>query len=287
MSATEPRGPARGTPAREALQGAIVAIGAGGSDTPRLDAELLLAHVLGVTREQLLLDGELAVAGPAVRSFQDVVRRRAIEREPVAYILGIRHFRHLSLAVDPRALIPRPETELLVEVALAELARGARVLDLGTGSGAVALALAHERSDLRVSASDISAEALALAGANAARLGIELPLIRADLLAGVSDEFDAIVANLPYVREDERETLPPEILRHEPADALFAGPDGLGAIRALFAQLTLRERAGTVVLEVGAGQADPVRELARAAGYAATRAEPDLAGIERVVVAGR
>jgi release factor glutamine methyltransferase len=119
-----------GTPAHEALDSAIVAITAAGCETPRLDAEILLAHTLGVTREQLLLDRELLVAGPAVRAFQDAVRRRAVEREPVAYIVGRRGFRRLDLAVDPRALVPRPETEMLVELGL-RLAAGAAVLDLG------------------------------------------------------------------------------------------------------------------------------------------------------------
>src|SRR5207302_7955964 len=141
-----------GSPAREALDGAIAAFTAAGCETSRLDAEVLLAHVLGTTRERLLTDRDLTVAGPAVRAFQDAVRRRAVEREPVAYITGRRGFRRLKLAVDRRALVPRPETELLVEAGLA-LAPGARVLDLGTGSGAVALALKHERPDLQIAGS--------------------------------------------------------------------------------------------------------------------------------------
>jgi len=280
------------TSARDALDGAITAIGAAGCETPRLDAELLLAHVLGVTRERLLTDRELVVAGPAVRAFQDAVRRRAVQREPVAYIVGARSFRHLELAVDRRALVPRPETELLVEVGLA-LPRGASVLDVGTGSGAVALALAHERPDLRVSGSDVSAEALAVARANGERLGLQAPRLAevrwlaADLLVGVPDEFDAVLSNPPYVADSERAALAPEILRHEPPGALFAGADGLDVIRRLVGQLGERSRVRFVALEVGAGQAPAVGALLREAGFGAVRAECDLAGIERVVVGER
>jgi release factor glutamine methyltransferase len=276
----------RGTPAHEALDGAITAIAAAGCETPRLDAEVLLAHVLGVGRERLIGDRELTVAGPAVRAYQDAVRRRAVEREPVAYITGRRGFRRLELAVDRRALIPRPETELLVEVGL-ELPAGARVLDLATGSGAVALALKDERPDLRVSASDISETALALARTNGQRLGLEVDWLHADLLTGVADEFDAVLSNPPYVADGERALLAPEILRHEPAGALFAGPDGLAAIRTIVAQLAGRARVALAALEVGAGQADAVIALARAAGFENLRSKRDLAGIERVVIAER
>jgi release factor glutamine methyltransferase len=269
--------------AREALGGAITAIAAAGCETPRLDAELLLAHVLVVPRERLLLDRELNVEGPAVRTFQEAVRRRAVGREPVAYILGSRGFRNIELAVDPRALIPRPETELLVEAALT-LGEGARVLDVGTGSGAVALALKDERPDLQLTGSELSAAALELARANGRRLGLEVDWLHADLLAGVSDEFDAVLANLPYVADAERAGLAPEITRHEPAGALFAGPDGLRVIRALLAELGARERVRFVALEVGAGQAEAVVELTRAAGFQDVRRLRDLAGVERVVV---
>ena len=276
----------RGTSTRDALDGAVTAIAAAGCETPRLDAELLLADALGVSRERLLVDSDLLVEGPAVRAFQNAVRRRAVQREPVAYILGRRGFRRLELAVDPRALIPRPETELLVEVGLG-LPRGARVLDVGTGSGAVALALKDERSDLLVTGSDLSADALALARANGERLDLAVEWLRADLLAGVPDEFDAILTNPPYVAESARASLAPEILRHEPSGALFSGPDGLDAIRALLAQMGAREQVRTVALELGAGQAPAVLELLRAASFPSVRAERDLAGIERVVVGER
>jgi release factor glutamine methyltransferase len=283
---------ARGTSVRDALDGATTAIAAAGCQTPGLDAELLLAHALGVSRERLFMasgregDSELSVTGPAVRTFQDFVRRRSVLREPVAYILGRRHFRHLELAVDRRALIPRPETELLVEVCLG-LSRGARVLDVGTGSGAVALALKDERPDLDVSGSDLSEAALQLARANGERLGLDVRWLSADLLAGVPDEFDAVLSNPPYVPAGDRSTLAPEILRHEPAAALFAGEDGLDAIRRLVTQASERPAVRRLALEVGAGQAETVGELMRAAGFSDVHAERDLAGIERVVVGQR
>jgi release factor glutamine methyltransferase len=276
----------RGTSTRDALDGAITAIGAAGCETPRLDAELLLAHVLGVSRERLIVDRDLVVEGPAVRAFQNAVRRRAVEREPVAYILAHRGFRRLDLAVDPRALIPRPETELLVEVGLT-LPRGARVLDMGTGSGAVALALKDERPDLLLTGSDSSEDALELARLNGEGLGLEVEWLRADLLSGVPDEFDAIISNPPYVAESARGSLAPEILRHEPPQALFSGPDGLTAIRALLTQVADRARVATVALEVGAGQAEQVARLIGEAGFGSVRVQHDLAGIERVVVGER
>jgi release factor glutamine methyltransferase len=290
---------ARGTPVRDALDGAITAIAAAGCETPRLDAELLLAHALGVSRERLFIASippsigdprecapDLMVAGPAVRTYQDFVRRRSVLREPVAYILSRRHFRRLELAVDPRALIPRPETELLVEVALT-LPPRSRVLDVGTGSGAVALALKDERPDLRVTGSDLSDDALELARGNGERLDLDVRWLCADLLDGTPDDFDAVLCNPPYVPDGDRGALAPEILRHEPASALFAGPDGLDVIRPLVAQAGGRTAVKLLAIEVGAGQAAVLDELMRAAGFAAVRSERDLAGIERVVVGER
>lgn len=271
----------RGTPVREALDSALVALGAAKLDSPRLDAEVLLAHALGVDRTALVMDPDREVAGDAARTFRDLVTRRAVRREPVAYLVGVKGFRHLDLQVDPRVLVPRPETEHLVEAAIAALPQGARVHDVGTGSGAIALALADERPDLVVSASDASEDALAVAEANARRLGLPVALHRADLLEGV--EAEHVVANLPYVEDGA--ALAPE-LTHEPAGALFAGPDGLDALRRLAAQLA-GHPARWVALEVGAGQAPAVGELLAQAGFAGTSVVPDLAGIERVVVGVR
>ena len=273
-----------GASVREALDSAVIAIAAAGSDTARLDAELLLADALGVDRLALVTDTRREVTGAAVRAFQDAVRRRSAGREPVAYILGRRGFRHLDLAVDPRVLVPRPETELLVEVGL-ELPAGARVVDVGTGSGAVALALKHERPDLEILGTDISADALAVARENAERLALDIRLVEADLLDGVG-QVDAVLSNPPYVAEGERATLAPEILRHEPPGALFAGADGLDVIRRLV-PAAADAGAALLAIEVGAGQAPEVAELMRSVGYVDAGARRDLAGIERVVVGRR
>ncbi|MBI5103671.1 MAG: peptide chain release factor N(5)-glutamine methyltransferase [Solirubrobacterales bacterium] len=272
-----------GVAVRDALDSALVALRGARVATPELDAEVLLAHALGVDRAALWLDRDRAVAGDATRWFRDAVRRRAVERVPVAYLTGTRGFRHLDLAVDERVLIPRPETEHLVEAALG-LPAGARVHDVGTGSGAVALALKDERPDLVVSASDVSEDALAVARANAARLGLDVSFARADLLHGVGGDLDAVVSNPPYVERDA--PLPPDVARHEPAGALFAGADGLAVIRPLCTQAAAT-RVTFLAMEVGAGQAPAVRALVAAAGFPEVEVIRDLAGIERVVVGRR
>ena len=218
-----------------------------GCDTPRLDAELL-------------------------RTQAEVERR--VAREPVAYILGTKGFRWIELAVDRRVLIPRPDTETLVEVALGLAASGARVHDVGTGSGAVALALKHERPDLVVSGSDASSDAVVVARANAARLGLDVAFSVADGLPEGS--FDLIVANLPYVREHEWDGLQPEIRLYEPREALVSGPDGLDAIRSLVASAP---PGVPLALEHAPDQGEAVRALLRDA-----RTERDLGSRERVTV---
>ncbi|MGI8730774.1 MAG: peptide chain release factor N(5)-glutamine methyltransferase [Solirubrobacteraceae bacterium] len=268
---------------REALDSAVIAIGAAGSDSPRLDAELLLAHALGVDRTALFTDPAREVAGPAVRAFQGAVRRRSVGREPVAYIVGSKGFRHIDLRVDARVLVPRPETELLVEVGLT-LGQGACVVDVGTGSGAIALSLKHERPDLVVVGTDVSAAALELARANAAALGLDVRFTEGDLLAG-AERCDAVLSNPPYVREGERASLAPEIAHHEPPGALFAGADGLDVIRRLVpAAAAALTSGGLLAIEVGAGQASAVAALMGQAGFEEASARRDLAGIERVLV---
>jgi release factor glutamine methyltransferase len=269
---------------RDALDGARTAIAAGGSPSAQLDAELLLGDALGVSRAQLHADPGAPVSGPAVRRFQSHVRRRSIDREPVAYIVGRRAFRALDVAVDARVLIPRPETELLVELAL-ELPHGASVLDCCCGSGAVALALADERPDLDLAGSDVDPDALAVARANGERLGLVVGWCQADLLDGLG-EFDAIVANPPYVEHAALATLEPEVSRHEPRRALDGGPDGLILLVRLIAQAGAT-RAGTLILEHGAGQGDAVAAACADAGFGEIERHRDLAAIERAVRARR
>jgi release factor glutamine methyltransferase len=252
--------------ARDAVGAAVDALTAAGVDTPRLDAEVLIADALGVDRAALILDESLPIPGAAARLIGERIRRR-VAREPVAYILGVKGFRRLVLRVDSRVLIPRPESELLVEVCL-WLPAGARVHDVGTGSGAVALALRDERPDLVVTASEASPSALQVAAAN----GLEAVLARG-LPAG---EYDMVVANLPYVREDEWDGLAPEIRLWEPREALVSGPDGLDAIRSLVAQAPPGTR---LALEHSPAQTEAVKGL-----LDSPRVYPDLAGLPRVTV---
>ena len=264
--------------------GAAVTAGAdrlrrAGCDSPRLDAELLLARTLGVDRARLVMDRSEPLGGAAAAGFAALLSRREA-REPVAYILGRRDFRRITLHVDRRVLIPRPETELLVEVAL-ELAPGASVADVGTGSGAVALALADERPDLMVTGLDIDPGALEVARANRARLGLEARFRCADLLD--EERYDAVLANLPYVADGAG--LAPEITDYEPAGALFAGRDGLEVVRRLVTQVGARSpRPALLGLEISPEQAPTTVALVRSAGYVTVLTHADLAGHARVVV---
>lgn len=282
---------------REALIASTDALRAAGIDEPRLDAELLLAEATGWDRARLAANPEAEIPPPAARRFGEMVRRR-LRREPVAYITGRKGFRQLELAVDRRVLIPRPETEMLVELAL-EL-QPDRVLDLGTGSGAIALAVADELPECEVTAADTSAAALEVAGANAERLGLaaRVRFLEGSLPEG--EEFDLVLANLPYVAEADWASLQPEVTKWEPREALLAGPDGLDAIRAFLAdrvrgysriaRVTTKSAEGAVVagqtvgLEVGEGQAGAVGGLLLEAGFSEIEVRVDLAGIERIVI---
>jgi release factor glutamine methyltransferase len=266
---------------REEIAGASASLEEVGCESPRLDAELLLAHVLGVDRSQLVIRGG-EEAGPDDRTRYLALLSRRASREPIAYILGRKGFRHLTFAVDPRVLIPRPETELLVEVGLT-LPQGARVADIGTGSGAVALSLKHERPDLDLVGVDISSGALSVARMNAQRLALDVEWLERDLLDGVS--ADAVLANLPYVADDE--LLPPDVAAYEPRMALLGGPDGLDVVRRLIEQAGEQPQVKLIALEVGHTQAAATAALLEQAGFARVERLADLAGHERVVVGRR
>jgi release factor glutamine methyltransferase len=259
----------------DALRDATDRLTRAGCDTPRLDAELLLAAAFGCDRAQLFMRDP----APPPPGFEALLERRAA-REPVAYILGSKEFRRISLSVDHRVLVPRPETELLVEVGVSRLRRGARVVDVGTGSGAVALALKDERPDLEVMGTDVSPDALEVARGNAVRLGFEVEFVLGDLLAGLS--CDAVIANLPYVEAGAE--LPPE-LSYEPAGSLFAGRDGLEVIRRLISGLP--DAVSSLALELDPRQVKTVTRLLRGAGFGSVEVLQDLAGFDRVVVGTR
>ena len=285
MAEAEPAPPVQAMPVGAAITGARRTLEAAGCDAPRLDAELLLGAVLGVDRSRLIIDRDRPLSTAQAVGYAELVERRTA-REPVAYILGRREFRRLTLSVDRRVLIPRPETELLVEAGRS-LPAGWRVLDVGTGSGAVALALKDERPDLDVRGSDISEDALAVARANAARLGLDVRFARADLLDG--ERCDAVLANLPYVADGAAGSLAPEITDYEPASALFAGVDGLDVVRRLVAAVAAVPAgpAALLALEIGPEQAGEVSGLLRAAGFGAVKVRRDLSGRPRVVVGSR
>ena len=273
----------------DALEAAVDALNAAGCETARLDAEVLLAQATGWDRAQLAAEPEARLPVGASREFGEMVRRR-VRREPVAYILGRKGFRRLELLVDRRVLIPRPETELLVDLAVE--VQPSRVLDVGTGSGAIALAVADELGEARVTAIDTSFDAVRVAQANTERLGltdrVDVVLRGPSSLNGAEAagrSFDLLVANLPYVSEEEWEELAPEIREYEPREALVPGPTGLEAIQALAEELFgLAPRPPVVAVEIGAEQADEVSRLISAAGYAETEVRRDLAGHDRVVV---
>lgn len=266
-----------------------------------VDAHALLGHILGRNRAWMSAHGEEALEPAQAAAFFALAKRRR-DGEPVAYLTGIREFWGMSLAVSPAVLIPRPETESLVELALSRLPvdRDLNVLDLGTGSGAIALAIAHERPRARVLATDASADALDVARDNARRLGLRnVEFARSDWYADLPSDwcadvpslapdapFDLIASNPPYVAARDPHLTDGD-LRFEPASALTPGGDGLAALRTIVAGARARlARGGTLVVEHGYDQSDAVRELFAAAALAEIVAARDLAGIPRIV-AGR
>jgi release factor glutamine methyltransferase len=252
-----------------------------GIETPRLDAELLLAHSLGLSRLELYTQHDRPLSEAERAGARTLVERRGA-REPLAYVLGEWGFRRLTLRTDSRALVPRPETEIVVERALALLegVDGPRIVDVGTGSGAIALALAQERPDARVTATDISPDALALARENAERLALRVELVETTLVEGLAGPFDLVVSNPPYVAPAELDSLQPEVRDWEPRGAVVEN----GQTEALVGVAKdLLAPGGALVLECHEGKAQAVAELLRSAGYAGTKVTLDLTGRERVV----
>lgn len=264
--------------------------------TPDLDAQVLLAHVTGMGRPALIAFPERALAAEQAAAYADLVARR-VAREPVAYLTGHREFLGLDFLTDRRALIPRPETELLVEAALADArarldrapARPPVAADIGTGSGAIAVSLAALEPRLPyIYATDVSPDALALAAENAARLGVaaRVRFVQGDLLAPLPEPVDLLLANLPYVAPREGPSLAADVQRYEPSLALYGADDGLGHLRRFFVEAPAHLRPGaTVIVEFGWDQRAAVEALARAAlPGCGVRIGADLAGWDRYAV---
>ena len=260
-----------------------------GSASPRLDVELLLGKVLGLDRVHLIIDADRPLDKGELAAYRSLhTRRRA--GEPVAYLLGVREFYGRLFRVDKRVLVPRPDTETLVEAALARtrhVSLSARMLDLCTGSGCVAISLARERLTTRVLGVDISEGALVVARENALRLGaVNAGFLRADLFSATpaGSRFELITANPPYIPDAEIAELPPDVRDYEPRLALAAGPDGLDLVRRIVAGAPARlVDGGVLAMEVGAGQAPAVVEIFERAGFREIARARDLGGHERVV----
>ena len=255
---------------------------AAGCESPEVDAEILVAHVLRLTRSELALESSRRLSKAEERTLEDLVARRE-SREPLAYVIGEWGFRRLLLDVDARVLVPRPETEIVVERCLARIGTVAepRVLDVGTGSGAIALAIADEHPGARVTGVDASSGALEVAGGNVVRTGVAIELRAWDLFTGLPDgPWDLVVSNPPYVLPEELETLAPEVRDWEPREALA----GVGATEAVArgARDVLADR-GALVLEVAADDASRVTTLLDTLGYVDVIATTDLTGRDRVV----
>jgi release factor glutamine methyltransferase len=259
----------------DVLKGAVDYLTVRGVDTPRLDAELILARAMGLQRIELYTQHDRPLTDAERGQARELVRRRGA-REPLAYVLGDWDFRRLTLKTDKRALVPRPETEIVVERCLKLLAGTAepRIVDVGTGTGAIALSLKHERPDAHVTATDRSAGALSLAQENAHANGLDIELVETDLLEGLAGPFDLVVSNPPYVDALELATLEPE-LAHEPEDALVD--------RGQTKRLIETARFGWLVLEVHEKRAGDIGPELERAGYSDVRISQDLTGRDRIV----
>lgn len=272
----------------DAVAGARVTLAAAGIETAALDARLLVAHALGLAVAQTIGRRERALSSDQAHTIAALVARRAA-REPLAYITGHREFWSLDFRVTPATLIPRPDSETLIEASLRLLANPAPlILDLGTGSGCLLLALLHALPQARGIGLDRSEAAIAVAQHNAAALGLagRAGFVCADWAAAIAGRFDLIVGNPPYVRNSEYAGLAPEITRFEPAPALLAGADGLDAYRRLLPALpALLAPEGLALLEIGAGQAAAVAALLRAQGLCRMEEIRDLSGTCRVLAA--
>jgi release factor glutamine methyltransferase len=258
----------------------------GGVDAPRLTAEILLAHALSCDRVRLYLDFDKPLGAPELAAFRELLRRRAAG-EPTAWLTGRREFMGHAFRVTPHVLVPRPETELLVEAALAHLPPDGSLLDLCTGSGCIAVSAALARPDARVVATELSPEALAVARENAASLGARVELLEGDLFGPLApeDRFDVIVSNPPYIPAGEIAGLSREV-RKEPRMALDGGVDGLDTLRRIVSCAPSRLRQeGLLVVEIHESHADPLPALCRQAGFAAAEVGRDLARLPRWVVA--
>ena len=266
----------------EALGEVTGRLAAAGCESQRVDAEILLAHVLGLSRSELLVDARREVSTADAAALEELVARRE-RREPLAYVLGEWGFRRLTLSVDARVLVPRPETEVVVERCL-ELIDGLdrpRVLDVGTGSGAIALAIAGEHAGAKVAGIDASAGALEVAGANRLRTGLDIDLRMWDLFDGLPEgPWDLVVSNPPYVLPEEVDSLDSEVREWEPREALV----GIGATDAVArGAVDVLAAGGALVLEVAEGDGERVSGLLDELGYEGIRITPDLSGRDRVV----
>jgi len=259
-----------------------------GIENPRLDAELLVAHALGIDRMRVILDAQRPLEGVELAKLRDLVKRRR-SYEPIAYLRGEREFYGLKFRVDKRVLVPRPDTETLVDAALtrsAHLSMSMRQLDLCTGSGCVAIAMARQRPTASVYASDISADALTLARENALRLGAyNVAFFETDLFAAFAGKrFDVVTANPPYIPTGDLATLQPDVRDHEPRLALDGGEDGLAIVRRIVVEAPeYLDVGGLLAMEIGAGEAPATAALFEERGFREVRVHRDLGRIERVV----